>query len=290
MQIAGLYVPLVTPFDERGAVDLEALERLARELLDDGADGLVALGSTGEPFALTDRESAAVVDVCARVCADADAQLIVGAGAADTRGAIARHGPLANLPGTVASLAVVPYYVRPSESAIVAHFAAVAAESPVPMLVYNIPPRTGAGLGADALLELAAVDGIAGMKQSVGAVDTDTVRVLAEAPSGFAVLCGDDAFILPLLALGGAGAVAAAAHVCTNRFAQLVRDADAAKAAALLPLVLALFAEPNPAVIKAVLHAQRRIPTADLRMPLAGASRGALDGARAAVARLAAHA
>lgn len=277
MRIGGLYVPLVTPFDERGEVDLDALERLAHEILSGGADGLVALGSTGEPFALSDADAAAVVDVCARVCADSGAHLVVGAGTADTRATIVRHDALADLPGNVASLAVVPYYVRPSESAVVAHFRAVAQRSPVPVLVYNIPPRSGVGLGAAALLELAAVDGIVGMKQSVGAVDTDTVRVLTEAPPGFAVLCGDDAFILPLLALGGAGAIAASAHFCTDRFARLVRDHDAAEAAALLPLVLALFAEPNPALIKALLHAQGRIPTPDLRMPLTNASPAALD-------------
>ena len=283
MRIEGLYVPLVTPFDAGGAVDLGALERLAVEVLHGGAAGLVALGSTGEPFALSEAENAAVVDVCARVCADAGALLIVGAGSVDTRATVARHEALGSLPGAVASLAVVPYYVRPSESAIVAHFEHVAARAPVPVLVYNVPPRTGVGLDAAALLELAAVDGIAGVKQSVGAVDTDTVRVLAGAPADFAVLCGDDAFILPLLALGGAGAIAASAHFCTERFARMIHDRDAADAAALLPLVLALFAEPNPAVIKALLHAQGRIATPDLRMPLANASPAALERARAAI-------
>ena len=101
-----------------------------------------------------------------------------------------------------ASLAVVPYYVRPSEAAIVAHFQAVAARSPVPLVLYNIPYRTGRGLGAAALLELAATDGIVGLKQAVGALDVDTLQLLAHAPDDFAVLCGDDAFLLPLLLMG----------------------------------------------------------------------------------------
>jgi 4-hydroxy-tetrahydrodipicolinate synthase len=281
--VGGLYPPLVTPFDDRGAVDLDALERLAGELIADGADGVVALGSTGEPLALTPAESAAVIDVCARVCAEAGALLIVGAGSADTRTAIERHEALAAVPGAVASLAVVPYYVRPSEAAVVRHFQAVVERSPVPVLVYNVPPRTGVGLGADAILEIAAIDGVAGMKQSVGCVDADTVRILAEAPEGFAVLCGDDAFILPLLALGAAGAIAASAHLCTDRFARLVRDQAPSDAAALLPLVLALGAEPSPAVLKAVLHRQGRIATPDLRMPLANASPAARDRALAAL-------
>jgi 4-hydroxy-tetrahydrodipicolinate synthase len=287
VSIAGLYPPLITPYDSRGAVDLEALERLAGDLIDDGAAGLVALGSTGEPFALTDAESAAVVAVVARVCADRDAQLIVGAGAADTRVAIARHEALAHLPGVGASLAVVPYYVRPSEQAVVAHFEAVAAASPVPVLVYEVPPRTGVRLSAEALLEIAAIDGVVGMKLSPGAVDEATVRVLAGAPDGFAVLCGDDAFIHAFMALGAAGAIAASAHFVTDRFAELVRGGERSDAEALLPLVLALFAEPNPTVIKAVLHAQGRIATPDVRMPHQNASPGAVARAVAALERVA---
>jgi len=290
MLLRGLYPPLVTPFDAGGRVDVGALRSLASELLDAGAAGLVALGSTAEPFALSDDESAAVVDMVAGMCFERDAQLIVGAGTVDTRATIARHEALAEVPGVTASLAVVPYYMRPGEAAVVAHFEAVAARSPVPVLVYNIPYRTGLSLSAGALLAIAAIDGVAGMKQSGGGVDEDTVRLLAGAPDGFAVLSGDDAFILPLMALGAAGAIAASAHFATERFARLVAEPSRANAEALLPLVLALFAEPNPAVIKAVLHAQGRIATPDVRMPMAGASRAALARALAALEPLAAAA
>jgi 4-hydroxy-tetrahydrodipicolinate synthase len=281
--VSGLHVPLVTPFDERGAVDLAALERLAEEVLDGGADGLVALATTAEASSLDEREHDAVLAVCARVAVDRGAALIVGAGTNDTRTTIARHAAL----GVTASLAVVPYYVRPSEAAIVAHFQAVAARSPVPVVLYNIPYRTGRGLGAPALLELAGTDGIAGVKQAVGALDADTLQLLAAAPADFAVLCGDDAFLLPLLLMGARGAIAASAHLCTERFAALIAAAadgrldDArAHAEALLPLVLALFAEPSPAVLKALLHEAGRIATPALRMPLQGASAAALERAR----------
>jgi 4-hydroxy-tetrahydrodipicolinate synthase len=287
--VRGLHVPLVTPFDEAGAVDLAALERLADEILDAGADGLVALATTAEASSLDERERDAVIAVCARVAADRGVAFIVGAGTNDTRTTIARHEALAAVHGVTASLAVVPYYVRPSEAAIVAHFQAVAARSPVPLVAYNIPYRTGRGLGAPGLLELAATDGIVGVKQAVGAVDVDTLELLAQAPADFAVLCGDDAFLLPLLLMGGAGAIAASAHLCTERFAALIAAADAgrleearAHAEALLPLVLALFAEPSPAVLKAMLHDAGRVPTPDVRMPLAGASAAAVARALAA--------
>jgi 4-hydroxy-tetrahydrodipicolinate synthase len=177
----------------------------------------------------------------------------------------------------------VPYYVRPSEAGIVRHFQAVAERSPVPLVVYNIPYRTGRGLGAEALLELAATDGIAGVKQAVGGIDADTLELLARAPESFAVLAGDDPFILPLLLMGGAGAIAASANVCTERFAAMIGERRLEESEALLPFVRALFTEPSPAVIKAVLHAQGRIPTPDVRMPLTPASPQALERALAAM-------
>jgi 4-hydroxy-tetrahydrodipicolinate synthase len=274
-----VFVPLVTPFDERGAVDLEALRALAGEALAAGARGVVALATTGEPTSLADDERAAVVAVCAEVCVSRGGALVVGAGTNDTRTTIARHEALAGVPGVAASLAVVPYYVRPSEAAIVRHFQVVAARSPVPLIAYNIPYRTGRGLGADALIELAATENVAGVKQAVGCIDADTLRVLAAAAERFAVLGGDDAFLFPLMLMGAAGTIAASANLCTARFVAMIDcgargdvAAGRAHAEALLPLVGALFAEPSPAVIKALLHAQGRIPTAAVRMPLAEAS------------------
>jgi 4-hydroxy-tetrahydrodipicolinate synthase len=295
---SGLLAPVVTPYAAGGAVDIDALERLGAGLLDAGATGLIALSTTGEPTSLDDAERAAVVAACARVCADRGADLVVGAGTNDTRTTIARHEALADVPGVVASLAVVPYYVRPSEAGIVAHFAAVAARSPVPLITYNVPYRTGRGLGAAALLELAAVDNVAGLKQAVGSLDADTLAVLADQPDGFAVLGGDDAFLFPTMLMGGAGAIAAAAHFCTERFVAMLTAGAAGDVAtgrphaeALLPLAVALFAEPSPAIIKALLHAEGRIPTPDVRLPLTPASpeataraASALGAARAAAA------
>jgi 4-hydroxy-tetrahydrodipicolinate synthase len=288
----GLLVPLVTPFDARGAIDLGALERLAVEVLDEGAAGIVALATTGEPTALDAAERDATVAVCAEVCRARDAVLLVGAGTNDTRTTVERHEALADVPGVHASLAVVPYYVRPSEAGIVRHFQHVAERSPVPIVIYNIPYRTGRGLGAAGLLELAATAGVVGVKQAVGGIDADTLALLAGAPESFAVLGGDDPFILPLVLMGGAGAIAASSHLCTARFAAMIAAGRAGRvdearphAEGLLPLVQALFAEPSPAVIKAALHAEGRIPTPHVRMPLADASEAA---ARLAVEALAA--
>jgi 4-hydroxy-tetrahydrodipicolinate synthase len=290
---AGLYVPLVTPFGEDGAVDHGVLERLVADALEAGAAGIVALATTGEPTSLDAGERDAVVATCARVCADHGGELIVGAGTNDTRTTIVGHEALAEVPGVTASLAVVPYYVRPSEAAIVEHFRVVAERSPVPVVIYNIPYRTGRGLGADALLEVAAIEGVAGVKQAVNGIDADTLRVLAEAPASFAMLGGDDPYLFPMMLMGATGAIAASANVATERFVAMIScGADGRTAEgrehheALLPLVLALFAEPSPAVIKAALHAQGRIPTPDVRMPLANASPDAATRAAAVLERL----
>jgi len=283
LALRGVYVPVATPFGPSGALDEEALEVLAKGCLEAGASGIVALSTTGEATSLDEVERVAAVDACARACASHGSTLIVGAGTNDTRTTIARHEALADIPGVAASLAVVPYYVRPSEEAIVAHFKAVAAASPVPVILYNIPYRTGRGLGAVSLLELAATDNIVGVKQSVGGVDADTLSLLANKPSGFSVLGGDDPYLLPLCLMGADGAIAASAHICTEQFVAMIDAGLAGRveesrrlAEALLPLVLALFAEPSPAVIKGVLRAEGRIPTSDLRMPLAAASADAV--------------
>lgn len=276
---AGVLVPLVTPFDESGGVDRNALAALGSRVLDAGAQGIVALATTGEPSALDAAERDAVVAICAEIVHERDRLLVVGASTNDTRETLRRHEQLADIPGVAASLAVVPYYVRPSEAAIVAHFQLVAERSPAPVILYNIPYRTGQGLGADALLELAATDNIAAVKQAVGGIDTDTLRLLAGAPEDFSVLGGDDPFLAPLTLMGGRGAIAASANVATERFVQMIAAALAGdatvtreRAAALLPLVLALFAEPSPAVIKAVLEHIGVLSSASVRMPLADAS------------------
>lgn len=294
LNLRGVYVAAVTPFAPDGSVALDALEGLAYGFLDAGAAGIVALGTTGESAALEKDEKQAVIDVCARVCAERNAQLIVGAGTNNTAASVAAVQALAGTPALVAALSVVPYYVRPSEAGIIEHFKAVAAESPVPLLVYNIPYRTGRALGSASLLTLAGTPNIAGVKQAVGSIDLDTLEVLAGAPrEGFAVLGGDDAYLFPTVLMGGAGTVAASANIATERFVAMIEcglagklDEGRATSEALLPLVKRLFAEPNPSVIKGVLHALGKIPTPDLRLPMTAASTAAVDAAMTALEKL----
>jgi 4-hydroxy-tetrahydrodipicolinate synthase len=290
LHLQGVWIPLITPFDKSGAVDVEAIERMCGEYLADGVTGVVALGTTGESPALDAAEKRAVVEACSRVCVERGAPLIVGTGTNNTRSTIAETKQLEGIPGVVGALVVVPYYNRPSEAAIIEHYRVVAEASPVPLVAYNIPSRTGRGLNARSLLALAAIPKIAGVKQAVATLDVDTLELLANAPSGFAVLSGDDYLAFPIVCMGGAGGITASAHVCTARFVAMVECALAGKledgrhhAEALLPVVETAFAEPNPAVFKGVLHAQGRIATPDVRMPMANASTAAIEACLTAI-------
>jgi 4-hydroxy-tetrahydrodipicolinate synthase len=291
LRLRGVYLPLVTPFAADGSVALDAVTSLSHEYLDAGAAGIVPLGTTGEASALDADERRAVVDACSAVCVERHAQLIVGAGTNSTRTTIANVRALDGVPGLSAVLVVVPYYVRPAEAGIVAHFRAVADASPVPLVLYNVAFRTGRHLSAPGVLEAAAHPNIVGIKQAAAGLDLDTLELLRGAPDDFAVLGGEDPFLLPVVLMGGAGAICASAHVCTEQFVSMIEcglagkvDEGRALAETLLPVVQSCFAEPNPAVFKGVLHAQGRIPTPDVRMPLTNASTAAVDACLAAIA------
>ncbi|WKG12093.1 4-hydroxy-tetrahydrodipicolinate synthase [Nocardia sp. PE-7] len=282
----GLFVPLITPFTDDGALEPGALERHAHAVLDAGASGLVALGTTAEPSALTAAERGRVLDICAGVCADRGAPLIACAGGnatAESVRAIAELGrPVA------AVLAVVPYYVRPSEEGVIAHFTQLAAISPAPLLVYDVPHRTGRPLSGSTLIRLANTSNIAGFKHAVGGIDAASVELMA-ARTPATVLSGDDRFASALLALGAHGAILAAANIAPRAYADLIEAwhaGDVLRARAignsLDALGAALFAEPNPTVIKAVLAERGQISSPTVRLPMLPASNAATEAALAA--------
>ncbi|MEN3537640.1 4-hydroxy-tetrahydrodipicolinate synthase [Microbispora sp. ZYX-F-249] len=284
MALSGVHVPLITPFGEDGEIAVDALEALAHAVLDDGASGLVALGTTAEVATLAEEERRAVIEICGRVCRERGATLTVGAGSADTR---STAEALRALKGEAdAALVTVPAFVRPSEAGVLAHFTALAEQTPVPLIVYNIPYRTGQSVGAGTLRRLGELPMVAGVKHAVGGVDSDTIALLADPPADFAVLAGDDPFLSALLALGASGGILASAHLRTGDFAELVRawhagEVDHARSLGhrLSLMSAAMFAEPNPTVLKGVLHAQGRIPTAAVRLPLVPAGRASIEAA-----------
>jgi 4-hydroxy-tetrahydrodipicolinate synthase len=284
MELSGLYVPLITPFTDDDRLDPEALATLVTTALDQGAAGVIALGTTGEPATLTREEARQVIDVCAQICAERDRHLIVGTGSNSTTASAHMLTELDTR--ATAALVVVPYYTRPSQDGVVQHFQHLSTATHVPLVVYNIPYRTGRTLTADTLHRLADLPSIIGFKHAVGSIDDTTITFMSEGRSDVSVLAGDDLYAGPLMALGARGAIMASANLATHVYAQLTQawQEGSTEQARLLhnklvPLTRALFAEPSPAVIKAVLAARGQIPSPHVRLPLLPATQPAVDAA-----------
>ncbi|WP_240204822.1 4-hydroxy-tetrahydrodipicolinate synthase [Streptomyces actuosus] len=278
--LTGLFVPLVTPFTNDLRLAPDALARLADEALSvGGAHGLVALGTTAEAATLTTEERKAVVRICSAACRAHGAPLIVGVGTNDTAAAVMTLRELAQSGDVAAALVPTPPYIRPGEAGTLAHFTALAEHGGLPLVVYDIPYRTGQRLSTGTLNALRNLPEVVGVKYATGAIDAAAMELLDSSTQDFAVLGGDDAVISPLLAAGARGGILASANVRTADYAQLITlwQSDSTGparrlGAELARLSAALFAEPNPTVIKGVLHAQGRIPSPAVRLPLLAAS------------------
>ncbi|WP_118180054.1 4-hydroxy-tetrahydrodipicolinate synthase [Paraburkholderia phosphatilytica] len=273
MSIAsGIWIPLVTPFAADGAVDHAALRALVRRYADAGVAGIVALGTTGEPAALDAAEADAVLATILAAAHEGDVPLPVVVGVSGNRSASlhARIAQLNALP-VAGVLISAPYYIRPSQAALVEHFTSLADHSQKPILIYDIPARTGVRIELETLLTLAAHPRIVGVKDCAGSLATTLALIL---DGRLQVFAGDDLDAFATLCLGGAGAIAATAHVAPERFVELdraVRTGRLADARAnfhrLVPLIHATFAEPNPAPVKAALAAQGWLRD-ELRAPM----------------------
>ncbi|MBD5633056.1 MAG: 4-hydroxy-tetrahydrodipicolinate synthase [Candidatus Eremiobacteraeota bacterium] len=250
-----LLTAMLTPFDESGEVDVHAAARLARFLVDEGNDGLVVSGTTGESPALSDDEKLALFAAVVEAVGDR-ASVIAGTGGNNTRHSVELTERAAEL-GVDGILAVVPYYNKPTQDGMLDHFGAIAKSTSLPVVVYNIPSRPGANMLPATLLELARRHAnIGGVKESSGDF-AQFSEILRSRPPGFGFWSGDDHLFLPSLALGGDGLISVAAHLCAREFRELAaafRRGDAARAAQLhldlSPLIAALFATTSPIPVK----------------------------------------
>ncbi|MDI3381103.1 4-hydroxy-tetrahydrodipicolinate synthase [Xenophilus aerolatus] len=277
---SGLWIPLVTPL-RNGAVDHPALAALTTRLAAQGIAGFVVCGSTGEAAALDEHERLAVLDTVGS--AAPGVPRVMGLGGEHLAHALDSVRRLAGR-GLAALLVPAPSYIRPSQAGLAQWFTAIADASDVPLLVYDIPYRTGSTLARETLLSLAAHPRIVGVKDCSG--DPAKVRALI-ADGRLQVLAGEDAQVLATMAEGGTGAIAASAHVHTPRWVRLVAALKSGRLTEgralwqpLAPLVEALFAEPNPGPVKALLAASGEM-TAELRAPMTGATPGLLERLRA---------
>jgi len=274
MDLGRVITAMVTPFRPDGSLDLDGARRLAEHLVANGSDGLVVAGTTGEAPTLTLDEKRDLW----RAVADAvrgRAAVIAGTGTYSTAESI-ELTHMAEEAGADAVLVVTPYYSKPPQTGLLAHFTAVASATSLPVVLYDIPGRTATKIAHATLLELAKVPTIVGVKDAAGDL-SGTAKLAVEAP-GLRIWSGDDALTLPMLAVGGIGVVSVASHLVGNRLAEMVAahdKGDVERAAQinreLVPLYEVLFITANPIPVKAALN-MLGLPAGPVRLPLVDAT------------------
>jgi 4-hydroxy-tetrahydrodipicolinate synthase len=264
-----LLTAMVTPFDATGAVDLDLAARLARALVASGSDGIVVNGTTGESPTLTHDERLELLRAVRR--AVPDHAVVMGTGSNNTVATVLATEE-AKAEGADAALVVAPYYNKPPQEGLIAHYRAVA-DVGLPVIVYNIPGRTGVNLTVDTTLTLARHPHICGTKEAAGDCD-QVARIVAGAPSDFLVWSGDDGLTLPFMSVGAYGVVSVCSHVCGRAIRRMVEAhvaGDTAGAAALhgrlLALFRGLFVSSNPIPVKAALQ-HLGVDVGPVRLPL----------------------
>jgi len=270
-RIEGLWLPLVTPFRD-GALDERSLRRIARHYLGQPVDGMILAATTGEGLTIDEDETERLTAIVATEAAGR-IPVFLGLSGSDTRKVAKALAHTAPWP-VDGYLIACPYYTRPSQAGLYHHFAALAGETARPIMIYNIPYRTGVNLANDTLLRLAELPNIVGVKDCC-ADQVQSFDLMRARPDGFAVMTGEDALLYAALTQGGDGAILASAHVETARFAAirqmlLAGDHRAALQAwrGLVDVARLLFAEPSPAPIKHWLARAGLIDSPEVRAPM----------------------
>ena len=275
--IQGLGTALVTPFTAQGKVDIEALHRLLDNQLDAKVDFLVVLGTTGEPATMTPREQQLVRKTIVEHIAGR-IPLVLGVGGNCTQEVVERLGLLKDelTRHYKAILSVCPYYNKPQQEGMYRHFAAIAEASPVPVILYNVPGRTGVNLLPETVFRLAAnyPHRIIGVKEASGNMEQIQAIIRGVRGSEFIVLSGDDGLTAPLMLDGADGLISVLSNALPKAAMQLVHRPSLEQQAALDELIRALFAEGNPTGIKALLSLQDNNMSDHVRLPLVAASEG----------------
>lgn len=273
---------MVTPFGHEGRLDVDGAVKLARWLVDNGNDGLAVAGTTGEGATLSDAEK---VELWKAVREAVGVPVIAGTGTASTAHSVELTKAAADA-GADAVLVVTPYYNRPSQAGIEAHFRAVARATDLPVIAYDIPKRTGRELATSTLVRLANDGVLAGVKDAAGSPPA-TASLIAQAPAGFEVYSGDDSWTLPLLAVGAVGVISVASHWAGATMSEMVAcfakgDTDAAIALNKRLLESWVFqgndAAPNPVPTKAMMRALG-LPAGECRLPMGPTPPGLTDRA-----------
>lgn len=252
---------MITPFKADGSVNYETAKKLASHLVDRGSDTILLCGTTGESPALTREEEYQLFQEVKAAIAPRG-KVLAGTGSNSTKEAISATREAAKL-GIDGTLQVVPYYNKPPQAGLYEHFKAIAKACPdLPIILYNIPSRTGRNLESETTIELAKIDNIIGIKEASGNLDTVS-QIRASTPTDFAIYSGDDSLTLPLLAVGGNGVVSVASHLVGNTLQEAISSCEKGDLQTattihlkLFPLFKALFYTTNPIPIKTALNLQ----------------------------------
>lgn len=266
---------MATPFDESGAVDFEQAASLAKHLVANGSDGIVVAGTTGESPTLSDEEKIRLVRTVKDAVAGR-ALVVAGTGTNDTRHSVHLTKD-AQRAGADGILLVNPYYNRPSQDGLYAHFRTIAESTPLPCMLYNIPGRTGVNTAPETIARLAEIPNITAVKEATGNLDqASEIRRLTK--DDFQIYSGDDSLTLPILAVGGTGVVSVASHLAGREIREMVQayqQGDVRRAVQLhirlFPLFRVLFITTNPVPLKAALN-MSGIKVGKPRLPLVEAT------------------
>jgi len=269
----GAGTALVTPFTRSGALDEAAVRRLGRRQIDAGIHFLTPCGTTGENPTLTPSERIRIVEILAEESAGA-VPVLAGAGGYNTREVIELARELTTA-GANGFLSVTPYYNKPTQEGLYQHYRAIAESTSLPVIVYNVPGRTGVNVDPATLVRLAAIPNIIGVKEASGNMQ-QMCEVCRAVPPEFLVLSGDDVMALPLMAVGGRGVISVASNEIPGEVAQMIEAAERNDFPAartihnrILPLMLANFIESNPGPVKAAMVAMGLLEDA-YRLPMVG--------------------
>jgi 4-hydroxy-tetrahydrodipicolinate synthase len=255
----GVGTALVTPFTRNGDLDEKSVRRLGRRQIDAGIHFLVPNGTTGENPTLTIEERTRIVEILVDE-ANGQVPILAGAGGYNTKEVVHLADQMRKA-GASGLLSVTPYYNKPTPDGLVQHFRAIADSTPLPIIVYNVPGRTGVNIDVNTLVRLAAIPNVVGVKEASGNV-TQVCEICKAVPSDFLVLSGDDALTLPVMAVGGRGVISVVSNEIPKEMAQMVDAAERNDFAAartiharIMPLMQINFVESNPVPVKAAMAA-----------------------------------
>lgn len=271
MDFGQLLTAMVTPFKHNEEIDFEKTTRLVHFLTDNGTDSIVVSGTTGESATLSTDEKLALFEHVVKA-AKGRGGVIAGTGNNNTKASIELTKEAERL-GVDGIMLVAPYYNRPNQDGLYEHFKAIAESTALPVMVYNIPSRSSVNIEVETIVKLSQIDNIVSVKEASGDLDQMS-KIIENTREDFQLYSGDDSMTLPVLAIGGSGVVSVASHVIGNEMQQMIntfKQGDYTKAASIhrkmLPVVKALFSQPSPTPLKAVLALQG-LDTGTLRLPL----------------------